>query len=479
MRMSTLVLTGALLLMTAGCTSDQQPRDTRPAVAWTECPSQIEIAMTGKHRCGSLHVPVDDASPGQTLELDVLEVWPTDRQRTREVAVSVGFNFGEPAQEPGLMAPLADRLGVAVVSLAPRGVGAEGGIPLDCPELEGIGAEHVPQPDTQGHGSFLAAVQDCRDRLSDEGVDLSHFGIDGLVADLEALRVALDVDRWHALITYGELARVSDGYADAFPDRVRAVVKDSPPPTDRSTFSVAAKGTRSALAALFEECRAVPRCRSRYPDLEQVWENALVRAAQRPLVGSGPGGDVFVDAPKLLRATRAMLGGDGPARVTDLPRVMATAADGKVHPTLARVVADDPGYCNGYRPICTKPGFSMGAYLSQVCQEVQDQGDVVEHDSLYRQVFDGSPYVAACEIWDVPASPPRGTDAVPSLVLSGHLDSWSRPEWFDDAVVVRGATHDVVGSSPCVFEIRNPWVADPATTPDATPCESAPYPRWN
>jgi hypothetical protein len=47
------------------------------------------------------------------------------------------------------------------------------------------------------------------------------------------------------------------------------------------------------------------------------------------------------------------------------------------------------------------------------------------------------------------------------LVLTGDLDSWSRPEWFDRAVTVRGASHDVAGSSGCVFDVRNPWIADP------------------
>ncbi len=48
-------------------------------------------------------------------------------------------------------------------------------------------------------------------------------------------------------------------------------------------------------------------------------------------------------------------------------------------------------------------------------------------------MFVNSPYADACEVWDVEATePPRAPDA-PTLVLTGDLDSWSRPEWFDGA----------------------------------------------
>ena len=127
---------------------------------------------------------------------------------------------------------------------------------------------------------------------------------------------------------------------------------------------------------------------------------------------------------------------------------------------------------------CAKPDFSMGAYLSQACPEL-GADDSVEDDPRYREVFVDSPYVDACEVWDVEASEPPEAAEVPTLVLTGDLDSWSRPEWFDDAVVIRGAAHDVAGSSECVFDVRNPWIADPTTPPDQRPCDTEPFPQWD
>ncbi|MFQ6173291.1 hypothetical protein ACK8HX_16945 [Oryzobacter sp. R7] len=487
------LVAAALVVLSAGACSPgdppgdpagERPRDpssSGPRLSWQECPGQVTISVTTPHRCGTLTVPVDHRdAEGPVLGLEVVQAWPVGEEPPAEAAASVGFNAGEPAHEPGLMSLLAERLGVAVVSVAPRGVGPGGGLALDCTEAAGLGAVAAPEPDDAGRDRFVAAVKACRERLVGGGVDLSLFGPDDVVADLEALRSALGVDRWHALVTYGDMAAVSDRFASAYPDRVRAVVKDSPGAVDTGPHAKGAEGTRSALAALFDECREDPRCATRYPDLERSWQQALDRAAARPLLGRADRGEVRVDAPRLLRAVRAMLGGDGPTYVEDLPRVITTAAGGEVHPTLARVVASDPDHCLGHRPLCTKPGFSLGAYLSQVCPDLRSGRAPRETEPVYQEVFGDSPYVEACAVWDVPATEPVTESArVPTLVLTGHLDSWSRAEWFDGAVSVRGATHDVAGSHPCVLAIRNPWVADPTTAPDASPCDATPFPAWD
>lgn len=481
---ASLATLASVALLLGACGWNDKPADGDKAgsgLVWGACPDEVAITLTARHRCGTLTVPVDHQDPSDdTLTLDVLEAWPASDTQATDVAVAVGFNFGEPAYDPGGMALLAERIGVPVVGLSARGVGEAGGRSLDCPELDDFGGTQVDQPDAAGREAFLNGVQDCRERLTAAGTDPTAFGLDDLAADLEALRTTMDIDRWHAVVTYGELARLSDAYAAAYGDRLRAIVKDSPPPAGRDSFAMAPEGTRSALAALFDECRGDRRCSQRYPDLERSWQRALERVGARPLSGTLADGAIVVDGPKLLRAMRAMLGGDGPGHVADLPRVITAAAEGEIHPTLALVVTRDPGYCNGYRPLCPKPGFSLGAYLSQVCPEVGIDDSARDGDSLYREVFSESPYVDACAIWDTAPSPaPESANGVPTLVLTGHLDAWSRPEWFAGAVVVRGATHDVAGSSPCVLEIRNPWIADPEADPVTAPCSSPPRPTWD
>ena len=475
------LLIGTLLL--GGCTdtgaADREAARAKLGLAWHECADEVEIAFTTKHRCGTLTVPLDHEVPeGRTLDLAVVEASPPGGSDGDSVAISVGFNFGERKHAPGSMPPLAERIAVRVVALAPRGVGAEGGIPLDCPELDGLGPTVVGLTDAEAREPFVAAVTSCHDRLLGDGVDLDLFGVDDIAEDVEHLRAALKVDQWYAMVSYGEMARVTDAYASVYGDRVRAIVEDSPLPWRRDSFAAAGEGARSALAALFAECRDDPACRARYPELAATWLQALERVTAKPLSGRSAVGDVLVDAPKLLRAVRGMLAGDGPTYIADLPRVITAAADGRVHPTLSSALAADPDLCLGHRPICPQPGFSMGAYLAQRCPEV-DTTESTEADPLYRQVFLRSAYVDVCELWDVePAEPPPGP-GVPTLVLTGELGAWSRPEWFDGAVVVRGATHDVAGSSECALEVRNPWVADPAEAPDPRACDDEPFPAWD
>lgn len=257
----------ACLLLLGGCTGqaagDGDQFQSRPGLVWHECADDVEIAFTTKHRCGTLTVPVDHSDPdGRTLDLAVVEASPPDGRGTDGVAISVGFNFGERKHPPGGMPPLAERIVVPVVALAPRGVGADGGIPLDCPELDGLGLTVIGLTDVEAREPFVEAVTSCHERLLGDGVDLDLFGVDDIAEDVEHLRAALDVDRWYAMVSYGELSRVIDVYAHAYGGRIRAIVEDSPLPWGLESFAAAGAGTRSALAALFAECRNDSACRA-------------------------------------------------------------------------------------------------------------------------------------------------------------------------------------------------------------------------
>lgn len=478
-------LVGALTagaILTA-CESVEQPPADRAAplgLGWTQCPSEFAVTVVGRHRCGTLTVPVDHDNPtGPSLGLEVIHVFP-EGDDSADVALSVGFNLGEPAQEPGLMAALAQRMGVSVISLAPRGVGDAGGTSLACPEFaedRSSGSRSEPA----ARELFVEATRSCRARLEQQGADLSSFGTDDMAADLESLRRAVGVEQWYALVSYGEMSLVSDAYVATHEPHVRAVVKDSPTAPDLDLETMWRRGAESALAALFDECAADPRCSSRYPELEKSWQRALQRADARPLAGSSSDGTpTRVDAAVLRRAVRSMLGGNGPAGARDLPRVVTSAAEGQLHPALSRGLSNDSDMCTGYRPICRRPGFSMGAFLSQACPRLTQPGKTDARAATGGGVWDRTPYVDACAVWGVPVDTALvGEHRVPTLVITGHLDPWSRPEWFENAVVVRGVGHDVAGGGGCVLDVRRAWVSHPTADPDATLCDGAPFPEWD
>ena len=72
----------------------------------------------------------------------------------------------------------------------------------------------------------LEAVRACRDRLASAGYDLSAYNTTENTADIADLRVALNIDNWHAYsVSYGSdlaLQLLRD-----HPEGIRSVVLDS------------------------------------------------------------------------------------------------------------------------------------------------------------------------------------------------------------------------------------------------------------
>lgn len=77
---------------------------------------------------------------------------------------------------------------------------------------------------------------------------------------------------------------------------------------------------------------------------------------------------VRLDGRAAIRAVRSTLGGDGPSNATRVPPAIAEASAGASRP-FAEILANDPVFCAGYRPLCSRQPrtFSLGLYLD-VCR---------------------------------------------------------------------------------------------------------------
>lgn len=189
----------------------------RPALDWRPC---------GSLECTEVMVPLDRSDPGgQQISIALNRQAAAPGVTNRGVLL---FNPGGPG-EPGK--PFLEALGPSLAGIPfdligfdPRGVGDS--TRIDCTQQVDPGAVYV----AQGVGAAMAALrpeaEKCRQTV---GPLFDHLGTNAVVADIEQIRLALGVDRINFYgLSYG--TRLGDVYAQTYPDRIRALILDSPMP---------------------------------------------------------------------------------------------------------------------------------------------------------------------------------------------------------------------------------------------------------
>jgi pimeloyl-ACP methyl ester carboxylesterase len=494
-----LAVVAACLMVTTGltaCTAQPEPKPFRPSLTWGPCPDDVEVTFLTAHQCGTLTVLANRTKPGHgTVKLLVAKVPPPAGATNPGVGTSFGADFGDAESVGGGIAAGAARVGRTGLQLEWRGSGPHSTPSLRCPEVDPLGrlAAAVRHDDPKTHEAFVAAIRQCAKRLRSKGIDPADYTATAMAQDIEDLRIAARIDRWAMGASYGTQSAVLFEYVHLFPSRVMAGYLDSPSFRGSPGSGGDAAALNEALDVLFEACDRSSTCRAAHPDLSGLWSRALEYTATYPLRGtgqlSGKSVAVLVDAPKLVRATRFTLGGEG-APLTALPRIIDDAAHGRLATELASLVAGDPMFCSGYRPQCRDARFSLGVFLTNLCEAVpptgtgpeSTRGPEPDHPS-YPAVFADSPYVDACKAWNVPSHAPASAESlsgVPLLLLSGDLDSFSPlaatraaarrlgPSVF--VVGVPGGIHNVLGFHECAITARNTWTREPQLPPPVNAC---------
>jgi hypothetical protein len=276
MRSRLLASLGVVVLALAACTAiGSSNMAFHPSLTWGQCPIDVEIQFISRHQCGWLTVLEDRSKPeGRTLQLFVVKTWPVGI--TPPPFAGSGFGTDLSEQETYTQkATGATRIGRIGYTLERRGTGHS--VPsLACPEAEQIDGRDADAVRTL----FLGAVAACHDRLVAEGVDLSAYDVQAVAQDLEDLRVALGLQEWWNLGSYGSSSRFLFEYLREFPNSVRSAYLDSPqfPQLDEVTGSI--EGTRYALHEVFAACRAATACVKASPTLRRPGPQLF--AALRP-----------------------------------------------------------------------------------------------------------------------------------------------------------------------------------------------------
>ena len=371
-----------------------------PAFTPAPCPAPI----ADKARCGTVEVLEDRARPeGRRIRLNVV-VLPSLRP---ELGLAPMYDIdggpGLPVSKNAFFylgdgAAYRDR---EIVMVDQRGTGASH--PLRCPELETASLKEAYPAD---------AVRRCRAAL-EATADLTRYGTEDAVADLEDVRRALGHDRIDLFgLSYG--TTVALRYIAAHPQRVRAAVLWGAAPATARPPSGHAVNAEATLRQLFADCAADPACAAAYPALETALDGAL---AALPRQGE-PSREVFAEKLRSLMYT--------PMGQRRLPAIVHAAARGDLAPFRD---ATGAGPMTGLA--------AEGMYLSVTCAESLAGHDPAAAVAASRQTRFGDyrlrRQTEACRDW--PAAPvdpgfyaPVRAET-PVLLVSGGRDPATPAKW--------------------------------------------------
>ncbi len=234
------VLVAATLLLVAGCSKQVDgravisvPRPGSP-IQWAPCqaaPSDESRIPPGAE-CGMLSVPVDYAKP----DGDVAQIAMIRFKATGEKIGSLIINPGGPG-ESGVEAaasmvatlPQTVRDQFDLVGFDPRGVANSTPAVWCNSDADNDRLRADPQVDYSPEGvahiesETKAFVQRCVDKMGKEF--LANVGTTNVVKDLDAMRAALG-DEKLTYLGYSYGTRIGAGYAEAYPQNVRAMILD-------------------------------------------------------------------------------------------------------------------------------------------------------------------------------------------------------------------------------------------------------------
>jgi pimeloyl-ACP methyl ester carboxylesterase len=443
----TVALVAASMTIAAGSPAASAPvravaktAAVRPAVQWAPC------VRPQRAKCGHVAVPFDPADPSAGTIAIGFELH-TRRQADLPslgtiVATEGGPGYATTASRTGyldLFHPLLDRRDFLLVDN--RGTGTSD--PIKCSPLQSF------------NGNYINRIGLCGQQL---GSASDLYGTAFAADDLALVLDALGID---TIDLYGDSYGTFFGqtFAVRHPDRLRTLVLDSTYPVEGQDPWYRDEN-RAMVDAIRLACRRSPACASRGGDPVQRIRAVDDRLRAHPIVGTAFDGDgvkltVTVDpgAIGLLVASAAY----GPP----IYRELDGAIRAYMNPTasdpgpLLRMVAENepPGKAGPVRQ------YSQGLYLAAICNDYPQLWDInapiAQRDAQYSaslaslRATDPNafyPFTIAdwthslwtefrsCIQWPVPSNyvfpvpQPAHYPKVPTLVLSGDLDSLTSPE---------------------------------------------------
>lgn len=352
-----------------------------------------------------------------------------------------------------------------VIAFDQRGTGLSHNDLPDCRSSVHI-PETEPVSDLEMAGYYREAVIECAGFWQDEGIDLHGYTTLESVADLEALRDHLGVDRislWG--ISYG--SHLALAALDEMEDRIDRVILASAEGLDQ-TVKLPGR-TMSYFARLQEAVDAQPAARAAYPDIVAMMERVQARIAAEPVMlelpmESGESVPFLLQRHTLQQIVSAMV--NDPANVRNLLALYAMVDAGQTGP-LAGLLARhaEPGEPIDLRLMPTAMDLASGigpARLARFHEEAR-QSLAGPYLNFPMPQIDGA--IAGLDLGEDFRQGP--VSDVPVLLLSGTLDGRTYLEGQAEAVaglsnvtqvLVVNAGHNLFMTSPLVGEAMHAFM---------------------
>ena len=411
-------------------------------VVWDRCAA----AVPARARCGHIRVLVDPARPRWGHQRVGFELYP-HRDRARPALETIVANEGGPGYPStgsrdyylGLFRPLLRRHDLLLVDQ--RGTGTSQVV--------------VCKPLQHGTMPYVQAVTACGKQLGARAdTYTSAYAANDLAAVLDALHIPT-IDLYGD--SYGTF--FSQVFALYHPDRLHTLVLDASYPVTGN--DVWWRDTNRAIRdALHRVCDRAPACSSLPGNPVARMRAVVQRVAQHPVTGWAPDSDgvptkVTINGRTLALVTAYATYGTSIYR--ELDSAVRAFQAGYAKPLL-RMVAENVA---GSADSGAARDFSYGEYVAVICDDYPQLWDVslppgAQREAQYRAAvanlratdpnafdpFSIHAWLASawteprtCIGWPspskhwLPPSPPNATyPHVPTLVLSGDLDSITSPE---------------------------------------------------
>jgi pimeloyl-ACP methyl ester carboxylesterase len=496
----------ASAVVVAGCATTVQgqariavPRPGSP-IQWAPCraagPSDQSRIPAGAE-CGMLSVPVD-WSKANDRDGEVAQIAMIRFKATGDKIGSLIVNPGGPGESgvhaaASMATTLPDELRKRfdLVGFDPRGV-ASSNPAVWCNSDEDndrLRADNVVEytPEGVAHIDKLNKefVQRCVDKMGKQF--LANVGTASVVKDLDAMRAALGDDKLTYLgYSYG--TRIGSGYAEAYPQKVRAMILDGAVDPNADPFEAdirQAKAFQTAFDNYAADCAKDPNCPlgtdpAKAVDVYHSLVNPLV---QKPAATADPRGLSYSDAivgtilplysPSLWRHLTQALAeigkgrGDTMLSLADL--YMGRDAQGHyTNATDARVAVN----------CVDKPAITDRATLVEQDRQMREAAPFMSYGQ-----FTGYAPMSTCGMWPVPPTSQRHEIKVsglpPILVVSTTNDPATpyqagvnlAKQLGGTLLTFEGTQHTVaLQGDACVDDIATRYLVDVMVPPPGSRC---------